>query len=192
MEMQKITVCTSSGYRNTSNCNETDTLWVARKGLQSTACTYHKKVHLSIDSKFRLHSNCAEISDIKESNWFVLPPIQEYYFRNKNLSYRTLPPFRADCISVATHSTMDLIYPKPNAKIFIPRRLDGTLGSSVFQLAHSDPSATVFWHLDEAFIGTTLGTHQLSINTSKGKHKITVVDEHGESLEQFFEVLSKM
>jgi penicillin-binding protein 1C len=87
---------------------------------------------------------------------------------------------------------MDLIYPKPNARISIPRDLDGKMGNAVFELAHRNPMATVFWHLDGMYIGSTRKTHHLAVNPEQGKHTLTVIDENGEMLEQSFEVLSKM
>jgi penicillin-binding protein 1C len=192
LEMEKITVCAVSGYRNTALCHDTDTLWVTKSGLQSAACHYHKKFHLSKDGKYRVHSACEPVARMTEVSWFVLPPVQEYYFKPKNLSYRNLPPFRSDCQPAYAVTSMDLIYPKPNSKIFIPRDLDGKTGSAVFQLAHRQPSMTVFWHLDGVFIGSTRKNHQLPVNASDGKHKLTLIDENGESLEQTFEVLSEM
>jgi hypothetical protein len=50
--------------------------------------------------------------------------------------YKALPPFRKDCAKPLTVASMDLIYPKPNAKLFIPRELDGELGNAVFEVAH--------------------------------------------------------
>ena len=129
---------------------------------------------------------------IAHTNWFVLPPIQEYFFKAKNLSYKSLPPFRPDCQSATAVSGMDLIYPKPNARIFIPRDLDGTPGSSVFELAHRSSTAKVYWHLDGEFIGETQKNHQIALNPAEGRHILTIVDETGEALERQFEVISKL
>jgi len=192
LEMEQITVCAKSGYRNTSLCSEVDTVWISKSGLQSAACPFHKKVHLSSDNKFRVHSECESIAEMKDVSWFVLPPVQEYYYRPRNISYRTLPPFRSDCQPASGVSTMDLLYPKPNARIYIPRELNGTMGSAVFELAHRNPGVTVYWHLDGTFIGSTKRNHHLTVNPPQGKHVLTLVDEHGESIEQRFEVLSGM
>jgi penicillin-binding protein 1C len=191
LEMEQITVCAKSGYRNTPACDELDTVWVAAAGLQSIACPYHKRVHVSVDRKFRLHSQCASIGSMIETSWFVLPPVQEYYFRPKNLSYRTLPPYRKGCEASSSFVSMDLLYPKPNSRIFVPRDLDGKPGQTIFELAHRNASITVFWHLDGDFIGSTRKAHSLPLNPAEGKHTLTLVDESGEYLERHFEVLSK-
>jgi penicillin-binding protein 1C len=87
---------------------------------------------------------------------------------------------------------MDLIYPKPNSKIFIPRDLNGLSTQVVFELAHSDPGAVVYWHLDGSFIGTTQGKHNMPLNPPYGEHLLTIVDENGESINHSFSVISYM
>lgn len=191
-EMEAITVCAKSGLRNSSYCPEVNTLSVSRQGLQSGACPYHKQFYVSADKKYRVHSACEDIGNMKPVSWFVLPPVQEYYYRSRHLSYQRLPPYRGDCAHAASLPSMELVYPKPGAKVFIPRGLAGSPGNAIFQLAHRDPAVTVFWHLDGVFIGTTRNTHQLPVNPAAGKHRLTIVDEHGESLEQAFEVLSTL
>lgn len=191
LEMEQITVCAKSGCRSTQACEDLDTVWVAAAGLESAACPYHKKIHVSDDRKFRLHSECASISNMAEVSWFILPPVQEYYFRTKNLTYRALPPYRKDCQASSSLTSMDLIYPKPNSKIFVPRDLDGNPGQTIFELAHRNAGMTVFWHLDGDFIGSTRKVHYLALNPTEGAHILTLVDETGEYLERHFEVLSK-
>jgi penicillin-binding protein 1C len=86
---------------------------------------------------------------------------------------------------------MDLIYPKPNSKIFIPRDLEGVEGSTIFQVAHRNSAAIIYWHIDGQFIGATKKSHRLSLNPEEGNHTLTLVDESGEILERRFQVISK-
>ena len=191
-EMQKILVCSKSGQRISDRCEGSTEVWVGASGLESTQCSYHRKIHLTADKKFRIHSECESVDRITHTNWFVLPPVQEFYFKSKNHAYISLPPFRADCQSTSSVVAMDLIYPKPNAKIFIPRELDGTAGSSIFELAHRNSASKVYWHLDGEFIGETRKNHQIALHPKEGKHILTIVDEAGEALERRFEVISKL
>ena len=71
-----------------------------------------------------------------------------------------------------------------------PRELDGELGNAVFEVAHRTSAATVFWHLDGNFIGSTKKSHHLAIAPAMGKHVLMLVDEFGESLERPFTVIS--
>jgi penicillin-binding protein 1C len=190
-ELEQIIVCKKSGYRCTPLCDELDTIWATQKGLTSSSCPFHKKIHLTSNKKFRVHGDCDAIDRMVATTWFVLPPVQEYYYRSKNIYYKSLPPFRKDCQPMQGIGAMDLVYPRPNSKIFIPRELDGSPGQTVFELAHRDASATVFWHLDGSFIGSTRKTHSVPLNPTEGPHTLTIVDASGEFLERRFEVLSK-
>jgi penicillin-binding protein 1C len=81
---------------------------------------------------------------------------------------------------------MDIIYPKLNAQIFIPRELDGQLGSTLFEVTHRNHQATIYWHLDGDYLGATRGTHRLPVAPKSGKHLLTLVDDQGEVFERSF------
>ena len=187
-EMTIIVVCAQSGMRATALCERTKEIHVTHAGLQAASCRYHQKIHVSADGKYRVHSDCEPVSHMHSVSWFVLPPVQEYYFKTKNLSYKALPPFRKDCSNPASLASMDLIYPKLNARIFIPRELDGQLGSALFEVAHRNSQITIFWHLDGNYLGATKGAHRLSVTPQPGKHLLTLIDEVGEILERSFVV----
>lgn len=190
-EMQTVITCRQSGHRISVLCPEGDTVLIQKTGLETPACPYHKTIHLTSDLSHQLHSDCAALESMAHVPWFVLPPIQEFYYRSKYLSYKTLPPFRKDCAPPNTNAGMDLIYPKANAKLFIPRDIQGNPGSSIFELAHHNPSATVHWHLDGEYLGATRKVHHFPVSPASGSHVITLVDELGQSLERTFEVVGK-
>jgi penicillin-binding protein 1C len=190
-EMTKIPVCSKSGYRFTDVCEKADTIWVTQAGLQTAACPFHQKIHLSPDQKFRVHAECEDPMKMISRSQFVLPPVKAYYFKQKNPGYASLPPFRSDCANPSTtHASMDLIYPKPDAKIYIPIELTGAPNYTVFEAAHQSPTATLFWHIDHVFVGSTTKNHQISLIPAAGKHILTIVDNTGESISRSFSVLS--
>jgi penicillin-binding protein 1C len=86
---------------------------------------------------------------------------------------------------------MDLIYPKLQARIYLPVQLDGSEGKTVFEVAHRRPGATIYWHLDGQFITSTSTLHRLTVTPLKGKHFLTLVDDKGETLMRSFEVISR-
>ena len=55
-------------------------------------------------------------------------------------------------------------------------------GKANFELAHQHPSTVVYWHLDGDYMGETSDVHQMQLSPSKGKHRVTVVDEMGNTL----------
>jgi penicillin-binding protein 1C len=189
-EMVPVVVCRQSGFRASSICETADTLWVQKKGLRSPACPFHQIVHLDKSETWQVTSNCVSPSEMVHKSWFVLPPVQEWYFRSKNPFYKVLPPFRPGCASSESHS-MDMIYPHTDSRIYVPVDLDGKPGSTVFKLAHRHPRHLVYWHLDDRFIGTTVQTHQMALSPERGFHHLTLVDESGETLTIRFEILTK-
>lgn len=190
-EMIEVITCTRSGQLFGQFCEKPDTVLISKSGQVSGLCQFHKGIHLTADKRFRVHSECESLSRVIQQNWFVLPPVQEYYYRTKNITYQPLPPFRADCQPLQAMNNMDLIYPKPNARIFIPRDLDGEPGSTIFELAHRNATTTVYWHIDGEFIGSTKKIHHMALNPPQGKHVLTLVDDTGETLERQFEIISK-
>ena len=191
LEMEQISVCSKSGQRAVDLCSEIDSLWIAKSGLNSPACKFHKTIHLSKDKKFRLNTACASLDEMITTSWFVLPPVQEYYFKSKHVSYNSLPPFKSNCTDPASIASMDIVYPKPNSKIYLPRNLDGTLGNTIFEAAHRSATAIVYWHLDGIFVTTTKKYHRLPLTPTSGTHQLTLVDDHGEIFERSFKVISK-
>lgn len=190
-EMIQVVTCAKSGQLYGQFCETPDTVFINKQGQVSGVCVFHKSIHVTADKKFRVHSDCESLSKIVHQNWFVLPPVQEYYYKAKNITYKTLPPFRTDCQPLQSVVSMDLIYPKPNTRIFIPRDLDGKPESVIFELAHRNAATTVYWHVDGEFIGSTKQVHHMALNPSQGKHTLTLVDDSGETLERDFEVISK-
>lgn len=191
-EMTTISVCTASGQRSGELCPSTYSAWVVPAGLSSEPCTYHKRVYVSRDRRYRLHRTCASDGDLEPATWFVLPPLEEHFYRGRHLSFKPLPPFRPDCEDPESQAVMSMIYPKPNARILIPRELDGRPGQVVFELAHRNPDVAVHWHVDGMYIGTSRGRHFQPFNTSTGRHILTLVDENGRVIQISFEALSAL
>ena len=191
-DMIQIAVCKYSGHRAGRACTAVDSVWIPLQGLNSLPCPYHQTVHLDSSKKFRVNTACENISNIVSEPWFILPPVQEYYYRQKNPFYRILPPLRSDCISSSeSQRSMDIIYPPQQAKIFIPLELDGAEGEVIFKAAHRNQGAQLFWHINDVFITSTQNFHEISIRPPAGFHTLTVVDESGETIKRRFEVVNR-
>ena len=67
----------------------------------------------------------------------------------------------------------------------------GSVGLVVFEAAHRDPKARVFWHLDDAYQGETVELHQMALAPAPGAHRLVLVDERGETIERRFTVVER-
>lgn len=184
-----IPVCRESGFRANIDCINIDTISTSKNGLKSPLCPYHKIVHLDRTGTFRVNENCESPSNMIHKSWFVLSPTMEYYYKQKNHDYKTLPPFKIGCIDGSMAMQMELIYPTQNAKIYVPLEISGRRGNVVFTAVHRKPGTKIFWNLDNEFIGETNNIHQKGLSPTPGKHVLTIVDENGESIKRSFEVL---
>ncbi|WP_298550357.1 penicillin-binding protein 1C [uncultured Algibacter sp.] len=186
-EMQAVTICKQSGHRASLNCDVTEEKYIQVSGLKTKPCPYHILVHVDKNEIFQVNSSCEDLDNIEHKSWFVLPPLMAYYYKTKNPFYKPLPKYRADCLGDNSVS-IDFIYPKANNIIFLPKDFDGEINNLILKIAHSKPESTVFWYVDETFIGSTKDIHELAVKPKAGKHLITVVDEFGNEAKRKFEI----
>jgi penicillin-binding protein 1C len=189
--MIRVPVCRYSGYRASPVCEFSDSVWIPAAGAKTLPCPFHQIVHLDSTGQWQVTSECELPSRMQHRSWFVLPPVQEWYFRQKNPFYRILPPFKPGCGVQSDRRNMDLIYPKNKSILFIPVELDGTPGRAVFRAAHREPGATIYWHLDDQYIGSTKTVHQMAVKPVNGRHQLTLTDQNGESISVVFEIISR-
>lgn len=190
-EMKEVDICKQSGHRALDICEDKDTMWIPTAALKTPPCPYHQLVHLDRTGKYRVSSDCESPSNMIHKSWFVLPPGQEWYYKSKNPEYRVLPPYKDGCGITNKNAAMEFIYPKHSTQIYVPVELDGKTGKTIFEVAHRSSDALIYWHLDEEYLGSTKGIHQMAISPEPGKHIITLVDQQGERIELHFEILQK-
>jgi penicillin-binding protein 1C len=190
-DMVKIKVCKQSGYRAGQYCDDVQDTWVPTSGLRSPVCPYHQLVHLDKTGQWQVNSDCVPPDQIINKSWFVLPPAMEYYYKTKNYLYKSLPPFRSDCVSGNSGQPMELIYPKDGAKVYIPIEANGERGQIICVAAHRQAGAKIFWHLDEQYLGVTQNFHQMAMAPAAGKHVLTLIDARGNSVKINLTILQK-
>lgn len=178
-------VCRQSGHLKGRFCEETDTVLILPSGLRTEACPYHHPVTLSADESHRIYENCANMEPTLQKSWFTLPPVWEWYYKQHHPEYKPLPPFKAGC-GEDTFLPMQFIYPPMNARIRLPKQLDGSKGYLTAELAHTNPNATIFWHLDDTYRMQTQDFHKISLQPTPGKHSLTAVDGEGNTVSTTF------
>jgi penicillin-binding protein 1C len=191
-DLKYVNTCSKSGFIATDLCSSNDSVLVPIAGTRSAPCPFHQLVHLDVQGKYRVSSDCESPSKMQHMGWFVLPPAMEWYYKNHDHTYRSLPAWRKDCAALANQGNMmEMIYPKRSNTIYIPVELDGKTGKCVFEVAHRNKETTIYWHLDETFLGSTKEFHQMALNPPAGKHTLVLVDENGERLEQYVEIMKR-
>lgn len=188
-EMARAAVDRESGYLASPFSLEVDTVMIPKTGLRTLSSPFHQRVHLDQSGSYRVNSNCASVSNMVSKNWFVLPPKQAYYYKKIHPTYQELPPMRADCFNEM--AVMDMIYPEPGASLYLPVELNGEKGEVVFEVAHRDNLSQLHWHLDDVYLGSTHGRHQLNLQPTAGSHILTVMDNDGNQIRRKFTILTR-
>ena len=189
-DLVQLPVCRESGYQASPICEHIDTIWTASNGVKTAVCPYHQLIHLDKPGQYRVNSVCYRVADMVKKSWLVLPPVMEWYYKSKNPYYRTLPPFAPGC-QQKEETYMDLIYPEPGTKIYIPLDFGGKMEKTLFVAAHRQPNSTIHWHLDNEYLGSTTDIHQMEVLTNEGFHTLILVADNGEIITRRFEVVGK-
>ncbi|MCU4174153.1 penicillin-binding protein 1C [Marinilabiliaceae bacterium N1Y90] len=189
-DLEPILVCRESGHKASNICLNTDTVYVPLSNNDMPVCPYHQIIHLDKEHRYQVNANCYPINLIVHESRMVLPPLMAWYYQSKNPAYKPLPPFKEGC-SGWLQSPLELIYPKENAELLVPREIDGSLGRIVCKASHQNRKEKLFWHLDDYYLGQTQYIHQMEIVPQEGAHILNITDESGNMVHRSFSVPSK-
>lgn len=188
--LRKVQTCALSGYPAGVHCDTTLFTQVPNGGLQAPTCPYHRTIHLDSTSRYRVNDQCYPVHSMQSAAAFVLPTVQGWYYKKHNPFYKPLPPFGKNCEPRQSQG-MEIIYPQKKARVFIPREFGGERGEVVFKVAHRNGSSSIYWHLNEKYLGQTRQVHQMALSPKPGKHRLTLIDEEGTVVERQFEVVGR-
>lgn len=186
-DMKYVKICKHSGQRKGMHCPETEEVWLPNACMPSGGCSFHKMIPVSKDQGLRVFASCENPGNIVSTPWFVLPTAAEAYYKVKHPQYQVLPSFKVGCLDAS--EDLEIIYPMRNSVIQIPKLLNSERSKIVFEVVHRQPTAEVFWYLNNEFVTTTKDIHQVDFQPQRGKHTLTVSDEKGHTLSRTFEVL---
>jgi penicillin-binding protein 1C len=185
-----VKVCQQSGMRAGKYCKDIEKISLPEYLERTKTCTYHQLIHLNNDEILQVNSNCYDVSKMKTVPWFILPPVISWYYQKHHPEYQKLPPFAPDCMAPGSSRLFELIYPRQFTRVFIPVEQDGQPGQVIFEAAHENKKALLYWHLDSNFLDTTEGIHQMGIEAAPGVHILTLVDSEGNELSQKFKIIN--
>lgn len=179
-DLEQAVTCSESGYLASYICPERDTILIPRGVVTAEVCPYHRMVNLSADRRYQITADCYDPTKIVHEAMFILPPVQEWYYRRRHSNYRPLPPLHPDYpMNQADNNPIAIIYPQAGRMLVAPRSLEGELQSFVFTAVHRNPRATLFWHIDDLYVGSTMYEHKMAVKLKAGRHRLTVIDGNG-------------
>ena len=183
-ELEEVVCCRLSGHPATDLCEADGVVveWAPRAPTRPDPCPYHRLVHLDPEGRWQVDSDCWPVAEIQHVSRFVLPPAQEWYYMKSHSDYRPLPPYHPNYAGSRGAGVVEIIYPQDGMSVAAPVALDARSQGIICSAAHSDPQATLYWHLDGTYLGETAhGEHKIKIIPAHGPHVLTVIDANGHS-----------
>ncbi len=189
VDLVPVQLCMDTGFLAGPDCERTFAAYSLRLKKPLKRCPFHKSIYVTLDEKFQVCSLCWEPGKYKKIEKLVYPPDVTQYLRESGVIVSNIPPHKPNCLGFDEVKPLQIIYPVPNARLWIPRDFDGTLQKITFTVAHRVPDRKVFWYLDNVYMGFTVQRHKMAFKLSAGQHRLEVVDEAGNRARRQFSTL---
>jgi penicillin-binding protein 1C len=72
---------------------------------------------------------------------------------------------------------LEILYPQEGSRLWIPREFGGEWQKVLMRVAHQQSASTVFWYLDDSYLGKTINRHAIPSDLKEGWHVLEGVDE---------------
>jgi len=175
---ETIAVCEESGKIAGALCrlkrNEK-----ARKGsMHLEQCAHHQEIFINKQGK--VVTTACNTGDAVKDTVFVLPPLQEYYYRHANPTYTGMPPSKPGCST--EEKACKIIYPQHGVHIFLPRETSASTNRLIAKAYHRNRHGTLYWFVDQHFIAeTSQDAHECMLSLQPGKYTLSITDDIGNS-----------
>ena len=179
LHFRSVSLCLDTGFAAGPDCPRTVRGDAPRSLKPLRACPFHQSIFVTPDEKYRVCSRCWQPGQYKKIQRLVYPPDVSQYLREAGVILSDLPPHRPDCPGRDETRPLQIIYPVPRARIWLPRDFDGDLQKITLRAAHRSQEKSIYWYLDDVYRGTTRDSHKLAVTFKEGWHRLTVVDEDG-------------
>ncbi|MCH2489794.1 MAG: penicillin-binding protein 1C [Flavobacteriales bacterium] len=186
-ELVEAQICDQSGHLAGVYCTESTRTFIPKNGVKTAPCPYHQNIFLDASQTYRVNSSCYPLASMQQQQWFALPPVLEYYYAPLHPEYQVLPPFQSECLQDGEQQ-MDFIFPKQREAVLLPKDFNEEVNEVIFKLAHRSPETTVYWYLDDHYIGSTNTFHELAVAPRPGSYILTATDAAGNEIQQQIEI----
>ncbi len=188
-DFKQVAVCALSGYSPTDSCK--DTLWidVPKNSILLEKCPYHHQIIVNETETMQVCSECWQGIEHKSISVLDYPPSVDYHLKLNGIEVATIPPHNPDCSLLHTQSKLIIKYPINNSTIYLPIDINGQVNS--FQAKAVSDDKTIYWFLNDEYLGMTEDIHQMDIITNPGRKELNLINSEGISKEVIFQIKSK-
>ena len=177
-DLIKVEMCKETGFLAGPNCENTQYVDAPLNMKPLKMCPYHKKIFVDEKEEYRVCSKCWEEGH-HAKKILQFPPRIASFLRSRGQVITKLPPHKPSCPATHKETTIQIIYPEPNGKIWVPRDFKGKKQKLILRAAHIKEQATLFWYLDDKYLGKTVDQHSRAVDITPGWHRLSVIDKSG-------------
>ncbi len=177
--LKKITVCKDTGYAIGPDCPAGRKVDAPINSHFFKPCPWHKTITVTNDEKWSVCSLCWKPGNHKQVKRLCYPPEVIRLLRMRGIEINRIPPHNPACPSRTGITPLSIDYPGNNTRIFIPRDFGGTCQKILCKISHRQRNITLFWYLDDRYLGKTRNRHEMPVLAPPGWHTLSVVDEIG-------------
>jgi penicillin-binding protein 1C len=190
-DLAPVTLCASSGYRATSACPKTVIGSHPRCSETIASCPFHRKFLISKKHGYGVCSLCWDLGDTAWITREIYSPALTNFFVSRGRVCDTFPRHNPSCSAVHEEASIEILYPPPGVRLFVPRNVAGEYEKVVLRAALRGKNASLLWYIDDRFIGQTQGKHEQAVDLQTGYHELFVQDEEGNSGQAKFLAIRK-
>lgn len=190
-DMKEVDLCSHSGQMASKHCHTRKSDWLPSTCISNQICAYCKPALIDESNGLLVYRDCAVSHSVKDTSYFILPPLAAHYYKLSNPTYQGMPPFHPSCQDYTKQeSQMAFEYPREDVSVFIPIDLSGVKEKCVFKAQHKNQEALMYWHLNDRYLGSTSEIHHMAVAVNAGEYKLTIQDELGHEVSQMVTVVS--
>lgn len=179
MHFKNQSICSLSGFRATVACPASIVKEVPRGMKPLKSCEYHQFRYFSNDHTHQTCSRCWDGPGHLRESTTIYPPDIAYYLRLKGQFITPLVAHFPNCPAYKAEQAVSIIYPNLDANVFLPRDFDGKTQAVLCRVGHNQSDESIYWYLDDHFLGTTSKTHSLPVHFKEGWNTLKVIDSQG-------------
>jgi penicillin-binding protein 1C len=180
-ELTPIIISKETGYAATTDT--TDKIWsyVSKNAKPLKKSPYEKVIYTNSTGTEEVCSLCWNESDILKKVITIYPPKVLAFLRTKGeVNYEPIP-HKYGCSSIGDKKNIEIIYPKEDSLILIPRNFEKKYEKVKLKAATGYRDAVVYWYLDKNYITKTENIHEIIVDFENGNHNLYITDNLGNS-----------
>lgn len=186
-DLVEVELCEVSRHRAGRHCDQTIVQQIPSTSRFAKPCVYHQSVFLDPKGQQRVTRECEPEAEAR--SFFVLPAAEAWYYKQRNPSYRRLPPQKPGCFEEVEREGIAILHPAEGSKLTPTREFDKQLQPLVFEAATVHSGQKLHWHLNERYLGTTEHHHQIEVHLDQsGDYLLLVTNDDGEQAVSKFSI----